>query len=89
MCYRRISIIFFISIWLKATIEGYTKPIKAKTKIKKTISLNIKIKEDNNNFNIAYEPNFNNIPAKITEPGVGASTYVLLVIIYGQVIPVL
>lgn len=24
---------------------------------------------------MAYEPNFNKIPAKITEPGVGASTW--------------
>ena len=28
----------------------------------------------NNNLNIAYIPNFNIIPAKITEPDVGAST---------------
>lgn len=28
----------------------------------------------NKNLYIAYVPNFNKIPAKITEPGVGAST---------------
>jgi hypothetical protein len=37
------------------------------------------------NFIIAYDPNFSKIPARITEPGVGASTNELLVIIYAQV----
>jgi hypothetical protein len=32
-------------------------------------------KGSNNKRSIAYEPNFNKIPAKITDPGVGASTW--------------
>lgn len=75
MSYRWISNYFLISIWLKATIELYVKPIKANVKIKNTISKDTKKKNPNNNLNIAYEPNFNKIPAKITDPGVGASTW--------------
>lgn len=44
------------------------------SKIKKIKSKQIIEYVFNKNLKIAYVPNFNNIPASITEPGVGAST---------------
>ena len=68
------AITFFISIWLKAANDAYKNPIKAITTKTKIISYDIKVAVGNNNLNIANDPNFNKIPANITDPGVGAST---------------
>jgi hypothetical protein len=75
MCYRWISNYFLISIWLRATIDAYVNPTNAIINIKKIKSYDTLKRKPNNNRSIAYVPNFNEIPAKITDPGVGASTW--------------
>ena len=55
-------------------MDAYVNPINAIINIKNIKSYDTWKKKPINNLSIAYVPNFNNIPARITEPGVGAST---------------